>query len=156
MGNDYPDFTEFAYIDIWTQTLGKVLIRPTYGGAKFATYNAAITPSDTTELVSINGEGMLYGGFGMVVGAALPISDYFNVVLDGTTHIGHQFQWLAYLMARQPMGSLPGITSYDAPQKTVGVVFGGGITFETSYVLNYIESLGNATNVWVKIIYALV
>lgn len=153
---DYPDFTQYSYIDIYAQTLGRVLNRPTYGGAQVSTVVQVATANDDTELISIVGEGMLYGGSLAVWGNLTQEDSYWKNVIDGNTQSPTVFSILSQFNMSQPHGSSPIVTRYDMVNYEYGFIIPYGITFEESFVCYYHESHGDTPTVMMVLTYALV
>ena len=152
---DYPDFTQYAYIDIIAQSLGRVLTRPTYGGAQVSTVLKAVTPNDVTEFIAIAGEGMIYGGYIAVWASMTQAVCLWTSVLDGNDQSPVSFEIMKGFTGSYPHGMSPIMTRYDMVNFQYGAVMPYGITFEESLVFSYREGEGDTPSVLVDMSYAL-
>jgi len=152
---DYPDFTEYAYIDIIAQSLGRVLTRPTYGGAQVSTILKAANPGVDTELIAMAGEGMLYGGYIAVYANKTIATSSFVSVIDGNIQSPVLFEVLKNFSMGDTHGTAIGVTHWDEITFRYGFILPYGITFEESAVFSYREDEGDTPAVLIDISYAL-
>ena len=153
---DYPDFTQYAYIDIIAQSLGRVLARPTYGGAQVSTVIAAANPNADTQYIAIAGEGMIYGGCIAVWGGMTQEDCMWLSKIDGNDQCPAPFNILADFNMGQPHGTSPIMTRYDMVNFQYGFILPYGITFEESAVFSYREAHGDTPTILMVMTYALV
>lgn len=153
---DYPDFTQFAYIDIWTQTLGRVLMRPTYGGCLNVSVALNNVVAGWHTLADIEGEGMIYGGMLAVYGGDSQIFDNIRITIDDTVITGMLFGYMAARNFTRPYGVHVYNTLFDTVNHTYAFIVPYGATFEENYKLEYHEALGNTPDVDLELQYAVV
>lgn len=153
--SDYPDFTQYAYIDIIAQSLGRVLTRPTYGGAQVSTVLKAANPGVDTEFIAIAGQGMLYGGYIAIYANMDIAASAFVSVIDGNPQDVVLFGVLKEFNIGQEHGIGPEVRRWDAINFRYAFVMPYGITFEESLVFSYRESEGDTPSVLVDMSYAL-
>jgi len=153
---DFPDYTQHAFIDIVAQSLGRILNRPTYGGAQVSTVMQAVGASTDTELISIAGEGMIYGGCVAVWAGMTQENCMWLSTIDGNAQCPAPFQVLARFNMGQPHGTSPITTRYDGINFEYGFILPYGITFEETAVFSYREAHGDTPTVLMVMTYGLV
>lgn len=152
---DYPDFTQYAFIDIVAQTLGEVINRPVYGGALVSVVMKAVTANADTELISITGEGMIYGGCIAVWGGGQQKDSIWINEIDGNEQCPATFDILFTYNMGQPHGTSPIITRFDEVNYQYGSILPYGITFEEALKAIYREEHGGTPTVLAVMTYAL-
>lgn len=153
---DRPDFTGYAFVDVFTQTLTRMLNRTTHGGAKTSSVEQVVTASDDTEFISIAGEGMIYGGCLSLVASVTQQAAMWLITVDGNLQSVIQFNDIANFNFTQPYGMMPICTMYNEIDYEYGFTLPYGITFEETVVLSYREAAGDTPNVLMIVNYALV
>lgn len=153
---DFPDYTQYAAIDIFTQTLDRILNRPTYGGALTSAVTRAVTANDDTLLMSVAGEGMLYGGL-LIVDAGMTQEDSLLFpILDLNSQAVISFGSIIDLGFVRESGVTPIVCNYDDVNNVYSFALPWGITFETSFSMLYREAHGDTPTVTCIMYYALV
>lgn len=153
---DYPDFTEFAYIDIWTQTLGRVLMRPTYGGA-VSFYNVLNADAGVrTLLIDFSGQGMIYGAHLLVNAADTVENDQWLFTIDDNLQSAITFGEVRENGFEQPYGCDPICTRYDDINNNYSFIWPRGITFDETLKIEYSENHGRTPELNYGFSYALV
>lgn len=153
---DFPDFTQYAAIDLFTQTLDRLLNRPTYGGAQVSTVMKNADPNDDTQYISVTGPGMIYGGCIAVWGGMTQEDSMWISKIDGNDQCPAPFDILARFNMGQPHGTSPITTRYDAVNFEYGFILPYGITFEETAVFSYREEHGDTPSILMVMTYATV
>lgn len=152
---DYPDFTQYAYIDIIAQSMGRLLNRPTYGGAKRSNVLQVVAPNADTEFISVAGEGMVYGGYMAVWANMTQSNSKWGMLIDGNDLFSPGFGIIADFNLMKPYGVSVFMTCYDVVTFRYGFILPYGVTFEESVVISYREGNGDTPLVMVDLTYAL-
>ncbi len=153
---DFPDYTQHAFIDIVAQTLGRVLTRPTYGGAISSNIALTVASASPTTLFDISGEGIIYGGYLWVDAIATAVIDKWLWYIDGNLQNSLRFDRLFDNNCTQPYGAAPVLTRYDEVNYDYGLIWVPAITFESGFIVQYSESYGRTPDVRSGVSYALV
>lgn len=154
MAKGYPDWR--LNVDVSGQLISEIINRPKFGGAQVLQYYAAIPASQNTSLGSVEGKGMVYGGFINVQGVATQKADNIRIYVDGTFLANAPISMLnAFSITSEhsyPIYEL----SYDNSAFIYNIAFSHGITFETSIEIKYEEMYGRTPTVSMDFIYALI
>ena len=153
---DLPDFTNYSYVDLFAQTLSRILNRPTYGGAQVSTVVKAAVANDDTLYMAIDGPGMIYGGCVAVWAGMTQEHSMWLATIDGNAQCPAPFDILARFNMGQPHGTSPICTRYDMINFEYGFILPYGITFEENAVFSYREAHGDTPMVMMVMTYALV
>jgi hypothetical protein len=129
--------------------------RSRFGGAKQITWTDYVTQGDTTALGTISGKGQIYGIIVRSVGYENDEYDYVGMVVDGESLAAYSYRDLNLYDYTYPAPATPFIFFYDETNHKFAMGITGPITFEDSFVLNYVQVLGIRPYVYAKIIYAI-
>ncbi|RLF77217.1 hypothetical protein DRN39_04585 [Thermococci archaeon] len=154
MARGAPDWT--GRINIALQELAEVTIRNKYGGGESACYAGTVKANDITELFSIAGKGVIYGGFITVQSTGTQRDDEQWLWIDGSQMSPHTFYEMNRFNLTGPTGPIPYLVCYDDENFLYAVQFFFGYTFETSCVVKYSEKHGRTPTVIAFFDYALV
>lgn len=131
-------------------------VRPVYGGGQRNAGGKLVTASDDTNLLTISGKGMVYGGYVLLDYSSSQVNSIPVIAVDDKKICNITFGTLNKFRMDAP-GKYPVVlTIYDEVNFIYGVVFSYGITFETELGLSYIERHGTTPTVNYSIIYALI
>jgi len=146
----------FRSVDIIQQTLSRLQVRPTYGGARIIDVSGAVSPNTETLILSISGTGMYYGVYFWATSTGTQQNDYIKSIVDGG---------IIYLPTFKEYNDnnfiiLPGAegaaTVYDEVNYRYAGVAGYGKTWESTYKIYYVETHGRTPTAALKFCYALV
>jgi hypothetical protein len=154
MSHGLPDW--YRGVDIAYQALSEMIVRPKYGGCQIASGNTVVTASDETDLVTVSGKGMIYGGMIYLDAAATQKNSVPRLHIDGAAIFGLSFltqnDWGFDTQYLRPAF----LQLYDNAAFKYATSFGYGITFETSVKLSFIESHGATPTVFYFLHYAVI
>jgi len=147
-----PDYTK--RIDINIQTLGEVTIRPRYGDFKKIYESVILDAGVWTEIISVSGRGLIYGGYITIWDIGATGSDAMRITIDGETTDAAYF---AGLMDRQlvlPFTNPFYLLQYDEnqPQFTVGI--SRDISFESAVTIE-VKAAGPSVRATCEFFYGL-
>jgi len=130
-------------------------IRQVFGAAKLITGSKKVAGSATTELIKINGKGMLYGGFFGLDYTSAQDNSAVIIEIDGATIAAWGFKlmidWGVIQAGATPMNLL----KYDPINYIYSVGIGFGLTFEESVLIKYYETYGTTPTIFFDLVYAL-
>jgi len=143
-------------IDIVYQNLGEIIQRPKFGIVAPAEYANFVAASAVTTLVDISGIGNIYWGSIGVTGAGIQEDDYFIFTIDGIPLTSATFRRAEDYGTNTPR--LPGVflDKLDNVNFRYSAALGANITFETSVVIQYVETYGRNPYVVSRLVYALI
>lgn len=132
-------------------------IRPSlgYGGGKNIIQGVACGASAWTEVISITGKGMVYGGYLMSITANWVNVDQFKITIDG--QVFWTSAWITCLQyGMMKLFSLPlSLFIYDEVNNRYGVTFAPNITFDSSFLVEYYALNAAGCNILVNLSYGL-
>lgn len=134
------------------------VIRPRFGGAKSIYANVTVVGGAETEIVSVTGRGMLYGGYGLLQHDAVQHASMFRLYADGNVLSNHSFMTLYnYDLTTENAPTVYLRKIYEVlPLYMYSVGLSYGITFETELKLTYVEVGGYTPRVFANMTYALI
>lgn len=154
MAHGLPDY--YRGVDIAYQALAQLMVRPTYGAARTAYGSKVVTASAETELCSVIGAGLIYGGVIYLDHTASQRQAKPWLYIDGQNLGQLSLQWLYKWNVLHPT-SLPFyLLAYDDAEYKYAVGLSPGFTFESSFKLAYEEFDGATPTVYYSIQYALI
>ena len=150
------DANGFLQMNVSGQDLDILQSRPVYGAATGAVGSAAADASSITDLISVTGQGQIYGGFLETQGAGSIIADIPLVLVDGSA-----FSGLTIGGRDEKHITMPGMDilyDVDFLGSLNHVVLGlmPLITFESSFSISYSEQSGRTPQLFANVVYALV
>lgn len=131
-------------------------IRPRYGGALNKSGAVVVTAGDWTQLLSIGGKGMIYGGYVFLDHDAPQRLSLVKIELDGDLTASKSFKVLNTYNLMEPRSCPMGLLKYDDTNFIYAVGFAYGLTFESGVKVHYYEGHGTTPNVNYNLIYALI
>ena len=130
-------------------------IRQTFGGAKAKTGGVNVDASATTELASVNGKGMIYGGVIYVAEAATQKASVPLLFIDGVQITQTSFEAMRARNVRYENTQPLYLLQFDEINFQYCVGFSRGVTFEKSFKISYQENHGDTPSVAFEVIYAI-
>jgi len=131
-------------------------MRPKYGAADSAEGNPVVPSNLETELVSVSGKGMIYGGCIYMDYTSTQKNSRAKIYVDGTCIANMSFGDM-YLHSIEHERSYPFyLLRQDEVKFIYSVGLSGNITFEDSFMLTYHEWHGTTPQVFYQVIYALI
>lgn len=112
---------------------------PSFGAFTTASGSTAALANAWKDIVTITGKGQLYGGELFIAAPGLNVSSRIRLVIDGTTAF---YTTLSGLLAESSLGifAVPMLmVKYDSLNSAFVVALAPGITFTTSYVVQFYE-----------------
>jgi len=154
MSHGLPDY--YRGVDIAYQALSELINRPKYGGAQRTAGSVAVTANDTTQLISVSAKGMIYGGYLFLDHTATQKNSIFILKVDGNI--------IGYLSAdggnayniNIEHNSPVYLRKYDDTNFIYCMALSHGITFETSFTVEYEEKHGGTPTLSYRVVYAVV
>lgn len=143
-------------VDVYAQTLNHVTNRPTYGAANIASFTQACGNGAITELASITGTGVIYGGHIWMSGTGTHAADVPALIVDGNTFPAVNSQQAYDRKIFNPGEFAFFIKHFDEVDYKISWGIQPGITFESSLVLKYTQFSGGACTAYGRVIYATV
>lgn len=143
-------------IDIVAQALSEVINRPTYGGANVSIYNDFAPALSATDIISVLGTGMVYGGYFYIADANDHLNDGLGVVIDGTELFAISPNSLLLWGVKSGMNFPLQLAMYRPDLYQYIVLVKGGLTFESSFKLRYHNILGDSAGVLAQAYYATI
>lgn len=153
---DLPDFWGQRFINIIAQDLGEVINRPKYGSGNGVTSIKSCPGGATTPVVTIEGKGVLYGGWVFMDSLISHKKDGPSIHTDGNQISALNMEQKNDYNFNQPHQASWYLTRYDDVNFIYAFAFTPGITFETEWKLSYYNDTGSNVNIGYHIIYALV
>ena len=140
------------------QDLAQVIQRPKYGHGMDVEYSDIIAEGDSDDIISIAGTGVVYGG--TVLLNSVGDTDYFYLTpeLDGAAFGFSSPSGLNYWQVISPAEYIMYEKYYSEHWGKYIIGLTGGVTFETSYVLQLANLSGSGASVTVDTVlwYALI
>ncbi len=140
MGNDTRDYTR--PIDIVLQALAKQFVNLRNGTPFRMSFIGAVAPNFTFPLIEAQGAGVFYGGYATVTSSASQKNDNISFVIDGITYPFPSFQTMLDNGNFGGNDIIGGLACFDETNFIYTLKFGFGITFETSFLIQYTETHG--------------
>lgn len=143
-------------VDVYAQTLEHVTNRPTYGGADVGIVSVTKDVAAKYELVTITGTGMLYGGYLYLESDATSNGTIITLAADGNE------LWTASIVSMYLQNvtneseHLIRLSLYDNVNYFYCLVFGHGITFESTLQLISYQAINFDTLYLGNLVYATV
>mgnify|MGYP001139474021 CR=1 FL=1 len=154
MGHGLPDF--YRGVDIAYQALSELINRPKYGAAQKSFASVWVTPGVITNLISVSGKGIIYGGVLYLSPSTNQEGSSPRLTVDGIFLAGLSFYTLNRYGWNIPQSYVWYLTKYDNVNFVFSVGIGYPITFESSFVVGYKENYEVSVNVACDFCYALV
>jgi len=154
MAHGLPDY--YRGVDIAYQALARLMVRPTYGAAESVFDDIDVVGNEETELCSVSGKGMIYGG-------VLRVDPDFTQALcrpylyiDDQRIASTPFHFMnSYHYVKEHCHGIY-LLKYDNITFTYVVAFSRGFTFESSFKVTYKELYGESPTVSFRVNYALI
>ncbi len=127
--------------------------RPSFGAAKAVNFTAPVVASVAQQIISVSGNGIIYGGLLTSQGIATQQNDTFAVIIDGSSFVQHTFVQLNVFNADKEHCAPVYLLKFDnvAFVYTFGLM--PGITYEDSFSIFYLETHGQTPTVRAHVIY---
>lgn len=154
MAHGLPDY--YRGIDIAYQTLTTQVVRPAYGGAQNSRATVAVAANSWTELVSVGGKGICYGGYVHVHYTSPQKNSLVKIEYDGALTASKSFYILNHNNLNNEKCCPIFLLKYDEVNFNHSVGLEYGITFDSSLKLFYKEQHGGTPNVNYNLVYAKV
>jgi len=154
MAHGLPDF--YRGVDIAYQALSQLIIRPKYGAAQRLFASVWVTPGQITNLASVSGKGIIYGGVLYLDAAVQQKSSMPRLSVDGQVLTGCSFYEINTYAWNKAQSHLYYELKYDDVNFIFSVGLAYPITFESSFVVGYREIYEESVNVACQFVYALV
>lgn len=156
MGVDFPDFQKISLFNLKLQELSEVINRPKYGGALLSEDTVELTASGEHVFVTVEGKGMLYGGFISSVDSNIVDTDVPRLRVDDQLISSWSWDALRRYNFSSPNALVFYLLCYDEVAPTYAVALSYGITFETSLSLRYYCTTADSRYISYSLLYALV
>lgn len=153
MAHGLPDY--YRGVDIAYQALAQLLVRPSYGAAQIDKGGKQVTADTDTELASISGKGVIYGGYVRLAHSSSQKSSSAFLVIDGTDMSAVAFVALNDYRINRPGANSIYLLQYDDVGFKYAAGLSQGITFESSVKLMYREEHTSTPVVYHSLEYAL-
>jgi len=155
---DFPDFSQYAIVNLYQQTLSELISRNKYGAPAMVVGRETVEEDETKTMLDITGKGQIYAAVCNVIGQ-ISATDHMILAMDG--QVINDMTWDDLFSNRYLAGmNLPiGMTRYPADADKATASLTPGYTFETQYKLEYHhgELIGNGSvNVVTIAYYALI
>jgi len=154
MASGLPDY--YRGVDIAYQALSQMIIRPKYGGAIVSTLQGLCNASGWTDILTVIGKGMIYGGMIYFDHTSTQRDSYPALYIDGSGVLGRTFSVYNKNSIVTPGAHPLWLSKYDDVNFIYVLNFSGGITFETSLLFSFREVHGTAPVFTFTMVYALV
>ena len=135
---------------------GYIDVRSHHGKAYRAFREMPAEAAAVTDLISIAGRGILYGGYAYADGALIGNRDYFYLKVDGQVLGYTSFLQMENHGMNTPYSNSVYALKYDNVAFDYTVGFMPGITFESLIEVKYGTFHGNEPTLIAQIIYALI
>lgn len=130
-------------------------IREQFGSGTHMTGQLMVTPSDLTELVTITGKGVIYGGLIYLDHLSTQKDSKPIILIDGATIISFSYWEMLKLGLFDTKMYPMSISTYDEDDFAYTACLANGIKFEKEIMLAYSEMSGATPTVYWSLIYAL-
>lgn len=154
MGHGFPDWRQ--NVDLASQELAKLTSRENFGAVQVSNTIGAVTPSAENILLSVSGEGIIYGGILGLDAAASQKTDIPRLYVDGGLIANLAWEGLNKYNANTNEAAGVYLLKYDDTAFVYSGAFTRGITFENSFAIHYVENNGNAPTVFAVLPYTLI
>jgi len=154
MAHGLPDF--YRGVDIAYQALAQLINRPMYGGVSSAVGGQTVLANTDTELASVYGKGMLYGGYLFLDHTSTQKDSRANLIIDDESVSNLKFSDMNKYSLSLPLSSIIHLLKFDDTNFIYSVGISYGITFETSVKIIYTEAHNSTPIVYTKMIYGLI
>lgn len=154
MSHGLPDW--YRGVDIAYQALAEMITRPKYGAAQVAEASEVVDASGVTELISITGKGMIYGGALWMDYTSTQKDSSPLLTIDGNEFRDDGLYTINFMNWNNPLILPISILKYDDTNFVYCVGFAYGYTFETSVLVSYSEKHGTTPTVNASLYYALI
>lgn len=146
-----------VFMNVKAQDLAEVINRPKYGACNLAIHDTTITAPGDTELYTVTGKGIVYGGYLTVYLAGESHAvDTMSLVIDGTTMAVEDPMFLnIYGLTKHP-ASFFTLVMYDETNWYYSLIFANNITFETSVSIHWQTITTDNCKIRSELLYALV
>jgi len=154
MAHGLPDY--YRGVDIAYQALAQLMVRPTYGAAKNISGHKVVTASAETELCSVTGRGMIYGGVLYLIYTSSQKDGRPLLYIDGQELGQLRFEYLYRwkMLHTNTLGWY--LLYYNDVRYEYGAGLSPNFTFETSFKVAYEENNTKTPDVCYNIDYALI
>jgi hypothetical protein len=168
MAHGSPDWHKLSDVDILAQSVGDIHIniagqdiaqiinRPTYGEGEKSSFSTSVAAMDDSDLVTITGTGIIYGGYLYNYDYNIHSNDIVTVTIDGNQIFSDSYYNMNTNNLTHMYGAPVYLTLYDTENYKNGLSLSPGFTFESNFVLNYNNPYGNSTFVKGMIYYATI
>lgn len=129
-------------------------VRQAYGAAKTGLFSDAVAADDDTELISIDGKGVLYGGSLYLAYTSTQRDAIPKLSIDGFEISTLNFFTLNYFNLTGLYSYPVRLVQYDEVNYKYGVALAFGFTFDSSIKLVYEENNSTTPTVVARLIYA--
>jgi len=137
------------------QDLNFLTVRPAYGSVVLEKDNDAIPDSEETELILIEGQGVIYDGIISSSCGDTPASYKYRIKVDGSLILDYSVTTL-YNYSKSLRGRFPLIMGiYDTENHNYLAMINSIITFEESFGVYIYQTTGAARATWWDFRYAL-
>lgn len=143
-------------IDVNAQSLGQITNRPKYGAAQVAESNITADPMELEDLVSVDGKGIIYGGFLSLYDDETAQISAIHMTIDGNLIADLSLQTFnRYSISKDGMYPFY-VTQYDNEKFLYAFGISSMMTFETSVVIEFEENDNGTPTIMCRLIYALI
>jgi len=154
MATGLPDY--YRGVDVAYQALSQMVVRPKYGGGLIASGSIEVVANVQTNLVAIDGKGMIYGGTVWLDYTLTQANSRVLLGVEGVAITDLSFLRLNEYHINKPASLPVFIQRYDPISFIYSVGISYGVTFESSCIVNYLEQHGTTPTVHYRLIYALI
>ena len=145
----------YQIIDITAQSIASLATRPTYGGVGTTYANFSVTNGQNKEMISITGQGIIYGGYILLYASAEVVNFRCFPTIDGHSAVYQSVETIKTMNLIRPHGLTPTLIFQDEVNFDYALIIEGGVTFESTYKYNLYNLDAAAVNSWVYLYYAL-
>ncbi len=132
------------------------LTRPKFGGARIESGTEIVPANSDTTLISIQGKGMIYGGFLWIAATSTQDDSFPNLVIDNRFVTNEPWGRMNMFELNKPHSTPFYLLKYDKINFLFSSAIGYGYTFEEGFEIRYTEQNGITLTVSTRIIFALV
>lgn len=143
-------------IDINSQSIGEIINRPTYGGCGLLDYTTNFPSSGLITLGNLSGTGMIYKLFVAVGCPNSHVADTISVGIDGVTPYSFTWTFLNLIGMNNLTNDFATLVRYDTTNHVYNCVISGNITFESSLVIQYNNTINDGTSCYMRCIYGYI
>lgn len=124
-------------LNVKAQDLAEIVNRPKYGGALQKEDTVELTTEEENTFVTVEGKGMIYGGFIMSLDSNIIDTDSPRIYVDDQPISKWSWDSLKRYGLTEPNASIISLSSYDIISPVYTAVIRYGITFERNVSLRY-------------------